>query len=170
MSKYKKIKKTTLGIVISLVSVFLLMIIIICINWFGVLHKYYVQPRALECTASYEEATTPLDADLLAYLSTNENYALGSNSKGQVVFQHARKAYSDNKKENKDGRKALRDVYDLGHFSKTYYKVYVEKSKEIKVGDINQKTGEPVTAEDVEQAQHFGQILEIYSHSYKGYR
>lgn len=170
MEKIKKLKKTTKGILFSLIAILLIMIVVICVNWFGILHKYYVQPKALKASAPYSESMNQVSPEDLAYLKTNPHYALATNSKGQVVFAHARMAYTDNKKENKAGRKALRDVYGLKHFSKTWYKGYIDKSKELQPGMINPKTGEAITETEVTQARHFGLILEIYSHSFKGVR
>lgn len=170
MEKIKKLKKTTKGILFSLIAILLIMIVVICVNWFGILHKYYVQPKALKASAPYSASVNPVSPEDLSYLKTNPNYELASNSKGDVVFAHARKAFTDNKHENKDGRKVLKQVYGLKHFSKTYYKAYIEKSKEIKAGDTIPETGETVTEEQVLKAQHFGLILEIYSHSFKGVR
>lgn len=168
--KYKKTKKTSLGILIALLSLLAVLIIVICVNWFGILHKYYVQPKALKASAPYSASMGQVSPEDLAYLKTNPNYELATNSKGQVVFAHARKAFTDNKHENKQGRKALKKVYGLKHFSKTWYKGYIDKSKQLQVGDTIPETGETVTEEQVTQARHFGLILEIYSHSFKGVR
>ena len=167
LEKFESIIKKIKGAGIAVIALFLVMVLVILVNWFGILRKYYVQPKSLKASASYDIGSGQVSPDALAYLATNPNSELASNEKGTVVFQHARKAYTDNKHENKEGRKTLQKVYGLKHFSKTWYKEYIDKSKELQVGMPIPGTEETVTAEQVAQARHFGLILSIYTNSFR---
>lgn len=170
MEKLKKLKKTTLGVIIAAVAVLLVMIIVVCVNWFGILRKYYNIPDDRKIDRPNAAAAQMLSQEDQAYLASNENYAVGTNQYGDLVFLHPRKAYTDNKKENKDGRKALRDVYSLKHFSKTWYKGYMDKADDLQVGMTNPKNSKKITQDEVTQAHRFGLILTIYSHSFRAVR
>lgn len=157
MKKVLKILKSVTSVVLA---VSLLFLACICYIWFGVLRGYYNVPNNNKYVAVYQEDSDLISKDMLAVFSEKEEYALGVNEAGNVVFQHPHKAYKRALKDCKEAKKAIKKKYDLKHMSRTFYVAYID------AGSDYAKTEKKDNPDLSKQAKELSYVLTIYKNSF----
>ena len=158
-----EIKNTAKKVIIAIVAVFLIMLVSLCVIWFGVLRQYYKPDRSLDAQYTYTEDSGLVDPQFYNdVLQKNEAYELGINVNGEPVFKDPKAAWKTAWKQYKSGRKYLQEEFDLKHCSRTYYIAYISRAK-----DLDYVKG----PEDLKTSgRNWGKFLEIYKNSWKNPR
>lgn len=159
----QKVLKIAKGSLAAILAVNIVCLGLIAYIWFGVLGPFYNQPNDLKYTSDYDASSGLVADKVLDELSTSENYELGVNDEGTVVFKNPRKAYKTALKECKAGIKFEHKNYDIKHRSRTYYMAYITTAEDVQKND-------EATQEEKEQAQKFADVLTIYANSFNKHR